>query len=128
MARRSSRASRPSQEPQEFQSEEAVQTPEVTEESLNFQVSEETEGSLPADEAPAQSEALKKAAERVCKIIDPMTPRLLIECSPEQLDQKVREIFKEVDPGHDWSQVDINEFYSLWDLRKAAMGHLRFKG
>lgn len=62
---------------------------------------------------------LLKTAPLVLKILDPMVPQLLIDCTPEELDRKIRDIFEQV-TGEDWSTPDLTAFYSMWDLRKAA--------
>lgn len=80
------------------------------------------EGSVIAEEHVEPPSRVMELTPRVCQIIDPLAPRLLIECTYEGLDRKVREIFSEVTKGEDWSTANIDEFYAVWDLRKAAKG------
>lgn len=62
---------------------------------------------------------LLAAAPAVLKLVDPLMPDMLKNCSSEELDAKVRSFFEEV-TGTDWSKTDLTEFYRMYDVRKAA--------
>ncbi len=60
-----------------------------------------------------------RAAPGVLKKIDAMLPYLVLHYSGEELQEKVRLAFEEV-TGESWGEDEINPFFELYDIRKAA--------
>lgn len=104
--------------------EEVVEAVEQSPEAESGKPAAEPEAPICTEPQAKEISRIMSLMPRVCAIIDPLTPRLLIECTYEGLDRKVREIFSEVTKGEDWSTANIDEFYAAWDPRKAAKGRL----
>lgn len=62
------------------------------------------------------------AAPLVLKRLDESLPALLISTSSEGVESYVRELFEEV-TGEDWSSANLDPFFQLFDIRKAAGGN-----
>lgn len=59
------------------------------------------------------------AAPVVLKHLDDRLPSLLLISDANGVESYVRELFEEA-TGEDWSGVDLNPFFQLFDIRKAA--------
>lgn len=59
------------------------------------------------------------AAPLVLKHLDDRLPALLLSTDPEGVESYVRGLFEEA-TGEDWSTADLNPFFRLFDIRKAA--------
>ena len=59
------------------------------------------------------------AAPVVLKHLDERLPSLLLISDANGVESYVRELFEEA-TGEDWSTADLNPFFRLFDIRKAA--------
>ncbi len=62
---------------------------------------------------------LLAAAPQVLKQLDQMLPSIVLSMNGASLDAYVRDLFQDA-TGEDWSQVDLEPFYALFDIRRAA--------
>lgn len=69
---------------------------------------------------------IRKVAPLVFEKIDPILAQLLLTKQGDELDQTVRAFFAEVSPEYDWSEVDLQPFYDMLDVRKVADHTPRF--
>ena len=62
---------------------------------------------------------LLDATPAVLAKLDQVLPQLTLNLSGAELEKEVRDMFEQV-TGEDWSQLDINPFFELFDIRAAA--------